>query len=354
LQPILVRMGQAIQTVAMTPGIEREQVLARELERLREDLETRQAEGLELDQYLTAGEPLLESVSPVTLSDLERLLTWVSSLTDHFQPHPELQRAYWLETDEGDAAVTFDAALFDAHPNTLRLLTYGSELLTTLLDAVPEPASNLDGRVLRCLAEGPLPLCAYYALDARGCVRCIERVTDLEVAYTVKPPADVARWSEETEAAARSDFQRQIEALLQRRAAVIAARHRAERLALEKQARQILLHTALVELAMGQQPSLFDDEVLPVAFTEAAVTGLGRHGYPFAPLLRLVKVNALRPSPTDQFYTDVQGKSREALRGSFKALGDKAARLVGLLASAADQEEPCQDLPEVVVQTSLF
>ena len=65
-------------------------------------------------------------------------------------------------------------------------------------------------------------------------------------------------------------------------------------------------------------------------------------------------MNALRPSPTDQFYTDVQGKSREALRGRFKALGDKAARLVGLLASAADQEEPCQDLPEVVVQISLF
>ena len=38
-------------------------------------------------------------------------------------------------------AVTFDATLFDAHPNTLRLLTYGSELLTALLEAVPEPAS---------------------------------------------------------------------------------------------------------------------------------------------------------------------------------------------------------------------
>ena len=186
-------------------------------------------------------------------------------------------------------------------------------------------------------------LCAYFALDARGRAQRIERVMDLEVAYTVKPPADVARWSEETEAAAQADFQRQIETLLQRRAQVIAARHRAERLALEEQARQTLLHAALVELAMGQQPSLFDDEVLPVAFTEAAVTGLGRHGYPFAPLLRLVKVDGLRPSLMDPFYIDVQGRSRESLRGRFKALKDEAERLVGLLASAADQEVPCQD-----------
>jgi hypothetical protein len=71
LQPILARVGQAFQTVAMTPGVEREQVLAGELDRLREELDARQAEDLDLDCYLVPDEPLLEGASPVGLSDLE-------------------------------------------------------------------------------------------------------------------------------------------------------------------------------------------------------------------------------------------------------------------------------------------
>lgn len=351
LQPILAQMGQAIQTAAMTPAAEREQVLTRELNRLREGSGVQQAEGLDLDQYLVAGEPLLESASPVTLSNLERVLTQASPLADRFQPHPEFKRAYWLETDEGDTAVTFDTALFDAHPNTLRLLTYGSELLRTLLEAVAEPASDPEGRVLRCRTEGPLPLCAYYTLDAEGRPQQIERLADLEARYAEEPDA---HWSEETIATARADFQQEVEKLLQRQARVMAGRKRAERLALEEQACQTLLQAALVELAMGRQPQLFEEEALPVAFTEEAVTGLKRHGYPFAPLLRLVNGDGLRPSPTDPFYTTVQAKSREALRGRFQALREKAGRLVGLLANAPDQEGAPQDLPDVVVKALLL
>ena len=371
LQPILARMGQAIQAAAMAPEAEREQVLTRELARLRQESDAQQAGGLDLDQYLVAGEPLLESASPVTLSDLERLLTRASPLAARFQPHPEFKRAcpeprrraYWLRTDEGEIAATFDAALFDAHPNTLRLLTYGSELLTTLLEIVPEPAlapplpppqswgGKRGGRILRCSTEGPLPLCAYYTLDASGRPQRIERLADLEVLYAGEP--DV-RWSEETTAAARADFRREIGTLLQRQAQVIAARQRAERMALEEQARQTLLKAALLELAMGQQPQLFAEEALPVAFTEEAVTGLRRHSYPFAPLLRLVNVDGLRPSPTDSFYAAVQGKSREALRGRFRALRDEASRLVGLLAGGPDQEGASQDLLDVVVQVLLL
>jgi hypothetical protein len=96
---------------------------------------------------------------------------------------------------------------------------------------------------------------------------------------------------------------------------------------------------------MAQQPDLFEQEALPTAFTEEAVTGLKRHGYPFAPLLRLVNIEDTRPSPTDPFYTEIQGQSREALRRQFTALRDKAAHLVGLLANASDQGEASQDSP---------
>jgi len=351
LQPILAQMGQAIQTAAMTPAAEREQVLARELERLRKEMDAQRAESLDLGQYLIADEPLLGSVSPVTLSDLERILTRESSLAGRFQPHPEFGRAYWLQADGGDVAVTFDTALFDAHPNTLKLLTYGSDLLATLLEAVPKPASGARGHVLRCLAEGPVPLRAYYTLDARGRPQRIERLADLEALYAEEPEVC---WSEEAVATACADFQREVKALLQRQACVLATQRRAERLALEEQARQVLLQAALVELAMGQQPDLFGGEALPVTFTEEAIIGLKRHGYPFAPLLRLVNVDDLRPSPTDPLYTAMQGRSREALRGRFKALQDKAAQLVTSLANASDQERTSPDATGVVVQTSLL
>jgi hypothetical protein len=121
---------------------------------------------------------------------------------------------------------------------------------------------------------------------------------------------------------------------------------------LEEQARQTLLRAALVELAMAQQPDLFEQEALPTAFTEEAVTGLKRHGYPFAPLLRLVNIEDMRPSPTDPFYTEVQGQSREALRRRFTALRDKGAKLVNLLANASEQGELLRISPQI--KTSLL
>lgn len=307
-----------------------------------------------MDQYLTAEEPLLESASPVTLSDLERVLTQSPALAGRFQPHPEFARARWLRTDGRDVAVTFEPALFDAHPNTLQLLTYGNDLLNSLLKVVPEPASNPEGRVLRCSSAGPLPLCAYYTLDTRGQPQRVEHLADLEMAIVEKAEAPVTLWSEENVATARADFQRELATLWQRQSQVIAARQRAERLAVEEQARQTLLQAALVELAMGQQPELLAAEALPMAFTEEAVTGLRRHRYPFAPLLLKVNTDGLRPSPTDPFYVAIQGQSREALKGQFYALKDKASRLVGLLANHSAQEAPPQPPTEATAQTLLL
>jgi hypothetical protein len=240
--------------------------------------------------------------------------------------------------------------LFDAHPYSLRLLTYGSDLLKELLGSAPEPPSGQEERVLRCWVEDPLPLCAYYILDARGRPQRIERLADLEVAYAGDPKGD---WPEEALAAAREDFRREAAARLQRQREVVATRKRVERLALEEQARQVLLQAASVELAMGQQPELFEKEALPMAFTQEAVTGLRRHGYPFAPLLRLVNVEGLQPSPTDPFYTKIQAESRESLKRQFVVLRERAAGLVSVLANAPVQEETTQDTA-VVVQTSLF
>jgi hypothetical protein len=76
---------------------------------------------------------------------------------------------------------------------------------------------------------------------------------------------------------------------------VLTARREGERLALLERARTVLLHAALVEIALGQQPTLFD-EPLPHEFSDQAIVGLGRHKYPFAPLLKLASAGNLNAS----------------------------------------------------------
>ncbi len=351
LQPILARLGQAIQTVAMTPQAERERILNKELSQLRANLETPEASNLDLDQYLVIDEPSKQIAAPVTLADLERVLTQTSALTKRFEPHPQFNRAYHLQTDGGEVPVTFDANLFDDHPNTLRLLTYGDtsldSLLTFGLEAYPD--NEAGNRLLRCAIETPIPIRAYYRLDANGRPERLTTLLAVEKMYTKE---GVPTWSEKAVAMARADFERAVRARLKQQIQVIASRQRAERLTLEERARQVLLQAALVELAMGQQPELFTKEVFPMAFNEAAITGLKRHKYPFAPLLKLVSIDGLRPTPTNPFYVSVQGQSRETLRRQFTIQRERAAELVSLLVNAPEPESQKEKLPDFFIDMS--
>lgn len=354
LQPILARVGQTIQTVAMAPGTQRAQVLAAELERLREEINARQADAFDLDRHAGDDGLASQAASPVTLPDLERLLMHAPALDGRFAAHPTLERAYLLKTEEGEEAVTFDVDLFDQHPNSLRFLTYGSDLLARLLAAVPVPASHPEGHILRCATDAPLARRAYYILDGHGRPQRIGQVNELEAAYQGTPGKPEQCWTEEAIATARASFEREVSAEAQHIAEVIAARLDAERRALAARARQVLLHAALVELAMAQQPHLFVKQALPMAFSEEAVLGLQRHGFPFAPLLKLVKASGLRPRPTDPFYAWLQGQPAESLKREFAALQSEASRLVSLLAQGVPQAQPTGTPVSAQVETMLM
>jgi len=95
----------------------------------------------------------------------------------------------------------------------------------------------------------------------------------------------------------------------------------------------LLLDAALVELALGQQPDLFGQETYPAAFEAAAVVGLKRHGYPWAPLLNIAQAHVRRPRPTDPFFVEIQSESVDRLRRRFRGLTQRAERLLQSLAS---------------------
>ncbi|MBX6770934.1 MAG: DEAD/DEAH box helicase family protein [Chloroflexi bacterium] len=334
LQPILSRVARSIQTLAMLPGTERRRRLEDELAALRAEIDQQDVALLKLDEFLEA-EPIaaLQEV-PVTLGDLERILTQAPSLREQFRPHPTIDRAYLLQWGDGVTAVTFDRAVFDEHPATVRLLTYGERLLDELLSRVAPAAPAPDAAgLLRCATEAPRPLRGYYRpADTR--VLPIDRLAAVEALGT---GAAGLAWTDEQRAEAEAAFRAQVAAAAARERAAADARRRAERETLGERARQVLLRAALVELALGQRPDLFSDTALPWEFSEEAVRGLRRHRFPFAPLLHLVDTTGLTPSATDPYFLACQNDSVEGLRRRFEQLRAQAADLVRQLAAAAEQ-----------------
>ncbi|MCK4316349.1 MAG: hypothetical protein KAX24_11310, partial [Anaerolineae bacterium] len=283
LQPILARVGRTIQMLAMVPEAERQEALRAELERIQAELDNVQA-GLDLDEWVGQAEGSVVLDTPVTLPELAAALTTAPTLQVYFRPHETIEDAFWLKHDGREVAVTFDPATFDDYPNTLQLLTFGNPLLQSLLEQIPALAEDkgAEGRVLRLKTETPLPRVAYYTLDADGQPRRLDRLADVRAALEAHAPA--GEWSEESVETARCNLRSLVEAEWESIGHAQSQLEQAQRSALEARAARLLLDAALVELALGQQPDLFGQETYPGAFEEAAVIGLKRHGYPWAPL----------------------------------------------------------------------
>jgi len=336
LQPILARVGRTIQTLAMVPEAERQQALRVELERIQAELDNVQA-GLDLDEWagqaegdhprLVEGNVVLDT--PVTLPELAAALTTAPTLQVYFRLHEIIENAFWLRHDGREVAVTFDPATFDTHPNTLQLLTFGNPLLESLLAQVPvlgEDDEEIEGRVLRLEVERPLPRVAYYGLDADGQPWRLDRLADLRTA--LQAPVPTGEWLEEAAEIARRDLHRLVEAEWESIKHAQAQLEQAQRSALEARAARLLLDAALVELALGQQPDLFGQETYPGAFEVAAVIGLKRHGYPWAPLLKTAHSHIQSPHPTEPFFVKIQNEPADRLRRRFETLTQRAEWLL--------------------------
>lgn len=327
LQPILARVGRAIQTLAMVPEAERQQALREELAQLQAALESAQA-GLNLDEWAdqATGEAPQPWDSPLNLAELAQALMAAPMLKACFRAHETIPQAFWISLDGRETAITFDRTTFDDHPNTLQLLTYGNPLLTAALARVPPVAAGAVGPLLRTSVDMPLPRVAYYTLDGAGHPRRLDRLTDLRAALGAASPH--GSWSEAAIEAAQQDLQAAVDAEWR---AIEDERWRlaeAQRSAQVARAARLLLDAALVELALGQQPALLDQPDYPAAFDEVAVIGLKRHKYPWAPLLKIARSQIESPHPTDPFFVRIQNEPIERLKRRFEGLRQQAVRMV--------------------------
>jgi SNF2 family DNA or RNA helicase len=348
LQPILAEVGEVTRRLAMLPPTEREANLEIEIAALKQRLDQRDVESLNLDEYLEADNYKVSSASPITLEHIQHLLTQ-SQVTGHlFQPHPEIPGAFMLSWKGENLLVTFTPKVFDEHPDTVRFLSYGSPLLADLLATVQQPDSKEQGALVRCHADGEVDLCAWYVPDISG--QLAQRITtfmelknwlEAYVESTDKPMSDLGQ--------VKSSIQTEYSNLINRQAEVVQLRKKAEYLTLRVKAQNLLLHAAMVEIALGKSPEMFESEIYPPSFTEAAVLGLQRHGYPWKPLLVLSIEPGLKPEESDPYFQGIASDNRESLKGRFNQLAQEARRLVQSLSDAQKviQEESLKEIVDI-------
>jgi ERCC4-related helicase len=325
LQPILNRVARVIEQAAMMKGSERKRRLDEEIAAIRQEIDSKTTESLDLGAYVDerlagqeAGPP------PVTLQDLERAVVGSKLLGKHFKPHPTVPSAHLLSWGGEERAVTFSPEVFDQHPYTVELLSYGNPLLDQLLQSAGEPPSSDEPTGIGLLrTRKPTALSIFVYRNRDGGMKALQTLGD----FSSTLEENRGGWDEADTSAAIAMFSSALEDVVEQLRRVDSDRYKAELLALTEEARQILIRTALVELAEGQNPDLFD-EALPHGFGSEAVQALKRHGTPYKALLKIAGAEELSAEPTHPFFLALQGLPPEALKRRHEALRQEGLEVV--------------------------
>ena len=333
LQPILAEVGEVTRRLAMLPSEERQRQLESEIDALKQRLQNKEVESLNLDTYSESGTYRPPQPSPVTMANLEDVLTHSSATSALFQPHPTIPRAYLLDHNGSSLTVTFARECFDAHPQTVQFLTYGNPNLDELLALNPAPTFEKTDLFLRFESSSDVQFCGWYYPVEDGSAQPIDSLETLLHQLDAHPGSSFS--GDGFTHLAEDQFNAAVTNILQNQRTVIKQRVYGNWLAEKSKAQRLLVKAALVELALGQQPELLDTETYPSAFTEQAVLGLRRHNYPWAPVIALLaNVEGLVPTRDDPFFQQIEGSSKDSLRTMWSELTGECKKLVLILSAA--------------------
>lgn len=326
LQPILADVNKMTRDLAMLPAEHQAAELDQAIRRLREEIDQATMDALNLDEFLEHEEPNRGLRAPVTLDILEAALCQSRATRHLFTPHPEIANAYLLRWRDVELAVTFNAIQFDTFPDSLQLLSYGNPILTEILASIQAPEAY-PARLARFAADAACPLRAWYDLgDAQ--VRPITSFAVLEKAIQAAdtPVAD----SHYTQAQQR--FARDVEATTSAYQQRLTQRVQQQRAVVQAKARRLLEQAALIEIALGQQRSLFEAENYPTGFTQEAVAGLARHGNLWKWLLVVAtnkgQIPLPEPGADDPFFDRVRSEKSDKLKEMLTQIAGEARPLV--------------------------
>jgi len=352
LQPILTRVARTIQDAVMAGEDQREKLIAEQVEEINRLARLGETTGLGLDSIGDDALPVPDvQEAPLTMPELERAVLTSHAFGGRFLPHRTLGGAHVLDWHGQDHEVTFSPVQFDEHPNTLRLLSYGSDLLDEILGAVEAPGeSETSGRVARCLAFAPTLLVGYYGPGQEGQPAPAPSLTSLRKCLD----GDSAGRIDRTQVSQLNvDFSEAVGRYVEHEVGAARLRQQSRLASLAAEIRQHLLQAAYIELAQAANRDLFDEE-MPLDFSEQAVLRLRRHRYPFAGALKAVDVAGLRPRPDDPKYARLREQQRDVLARKFEIVRSKLGESLAALMQArqvvipdASQAADGQPVPEI-------
>jgi superfamily II DNA or RNA helicase len=326
LQPILARVARVIEAAAMAGEDRREQLIARETASINQAVRSAETGALDLDKLVdTDVAPLTSEPPPLTMGELERTLVESAALKDRFRPHPTIAGAHLLDWSGQMQAVTFDPAVYDEHPNSLKLLTYGGDLLAEMLATVEPPqVSPQGGQLARCSGDGPVEAVSWHPVGEQPGT-LVRSLTDLREALRL--PGTGGYPPETVVAGVRQQFEQQLAPIREREARTLHGQERNRAEALAEEIRDLLLQAAYVEFVKTTADGMFAPDGLTSLSVET-VRRLRRHKFPFAGALRAVAVDGLTPSAKDPKYIKLAQAPAHQLDRRFEALKSSIAELL--------------------------
>jgi hypothetical protein len=332
LQPILSRVARAIESAVMAKDEHRDALIREQVDEINRLVRQGESTGIGLDTITSdAVEAPADVPVSVTLTELERTLVRSKALGLRFRAHPSIPGAHLLDWNGEDHEITFNPMLFDEHPNTLTLLSFGSDLLNEVLGDVDPPTTvESDGFLTRCQVGSPVPLIGYYAPGNDGQPEPILSLASLRKLLDGDSPP---KFPTDQMDLVRQRFLEAVEQYRTQDALVAEQNHKAHVASLKEAIRQLLLQAAYIELAQTANRGLFDEgEDLPLDFSEQAIRRLKRHKIPFAGALKLVDVSDMQPRSNDPKYIRLRDSYPDVLTRRFEAtkvkLGETLRQLV--------------------------
>ena len=323
LQPILHNVGRAITKLAMMGRRERDRDFDDTLSEIEQQADAHEQAGIDLDALVdeSIGSSAVPE-SPVTLEDIERAFLASDVTRQRFLSHATIPDAYWLHSGESARAVTFSPRVFDRHPSSVELLTYGNPTFDDLLDEVvgppDRPARGVDGQeagAAMLLRDGGHPPVAVCVVKENG---EIGEATTVPV-YETAARKHEGTWSDADRGRAREvlvDARSRLDGAI---AAVEDEMASAKRHGLREEARRILFESAHI---LAVQDGFFtptDDD---------AVEQLCHRGVPYRGLRSIVGGRLPRVSSGDHYRAELDGKTPRALSQMLSRLKEKGVEVL--------------------------
>jgi ERCC4-related helicase len=328
LQPILAEVGEVTRRLAMLSPTEREIELENEIRKLKNRIQERSFDSLNLDQFAQSDINKLGPISPVTLEQIEYILTTSQATATLFTPHPEIEKAYLLQWENASYPVTFSSEVFDQYPVTLRLLTFGTPLLDQILKAIPDIGDEPVFPFVRLSSEKDIKVRQWFIVNGNSALEIptVQSLQDNLSKLDSSNPVDIQIASQK--------FENTLQQISGQYEDIIQYRRKAEFLTNKKRAQSILIKAALVEIALGVQADMFDTEAYPTVFNEQTVIGLQRHGFPWGPLLKLAFEDGLSPKEEDPYFQKINSENKASLKARFAELAKEAREIIPLLSNS--------------------